>query len=116
MRNKCIYKTLKNLSGIDSMSSEVADILQKMADTFRERNAVYGDNYKILGKVVKELFPNGVQLKTEHDFLVWHLFELVMLKLTRFTTSQFSHKDSIHDLAVYAAMIESVMDDPERKS
>lgn len=95
------------------MSDNVPEILEEMAKTFRSRNKIYGDNYKILGKVIKELFPNGVHLETEQDFLVWHLFELVMLKLTRFSSSQLTHKDSIHDLAVYAAMIESVMKEGE---
>lgn len=92
---------------------DVPEILESMAETFRSRNKIYGDNYKILGKVTSVLFPNGIKLETEHDFLVWHLFELVMLKLTRFSSSLFTHKDSIHDLAVYAAMIESIMEEGE---
>lgn len=93
------------------MGDNTPDILQEMADTFRERNKTYGSNYKVVGKVMKELFPNGIHLKTDHDFLVWHLFELMIVKITRFSFSQLTHKDSIHDAAVYAAMVENVIGD-----
>jgi hypothetical protein len=86
-----------------------AEILESMADTFRERNKVYGDNYKLVGDVMKALFPQGVVLKTAEDFNRWHLFELQIVKLTRFAVSGLVHKDSIHDEAVYAAMVESLI-------
>lgn len=86
-----------------------ADILAEMADTFRERNKVYGDNYKRVGDVMSALFPEGVMLVTPEDFNVWHLFELMVVKMTRFANSSLTHEDSIHDLAVYAAMVESLI-------
>lgn len=77
-----------------------------MADTFRGRNGVYGDNYKNVAAVIKALFPNGVpsELVTKDS---WHLFELVIVKLTRFANSNLSHQDSIHDAGVYCAMVEA---------
>ena len=86
-----------------------ADILAEMAETFRERNKVYGDNYKRVGDVMIALFPQGVTISTAEEFNVWHLFELMVVKLTRFANSNLSHEDSIHDLAVYAAMVESLI-------
>ena len=86
-----------------------ADILAEMADTYRERNKVYGDNYKRVGEVMVALFPEGVTLNTKDEFNVWHLFELMVVKLTRFANSGLTHEDSIHDLAVYAAMVESLI-------
>jgi hypothetical protein len=83
-----------------------ADILESAGRTFRERNAVYKDNAEVVGKVMAALFPNGVALKTAADHKMYHLFELVIVKLTRFTQSGMTHEDSIHDLAVYAAMCE----------
>lgn len=88
-----------------------ADILAAMADTFRERNAVYKDNYKTVGKVMAALFPNGIELNTEADHNFYHLFELAIVKLTRFTNSGLRHKDSIHDIAVYSAMLELLVND-----
>ena len=86
-----------------------ADILAEMADTFRERNKVYGDNYKRVGAVMMALFPQGMSLTSAEDFNKWHLFELMVVKLTRFANSGLTHQDSIHDLAVYAAMVESLI-------
>lgn len=83
-------------------------ILAEMADTFRERNKVYGDNYKRVGAVMAAMFPDGIQLKEEDEFNRWHLFELIIVKLTRFANSGLTHKDSIHDAAVYSAMVESL--------
>lgn len=84
----------------------VPEILTAMADTFKERNAVYEDNYLRVAPIISILWPHGVpsSLVTEDR---WHLFELMIVKLTRFAISDLKHIDSIHDAAVYAAMIES---------
>ena len=87
----------------------VADNLQVAADTFRERNKVYGNAYKTVGNVMAALYPNGVKLSTADDFTRWHLFELAIVKVTRFANSGLTHTDSAHDLAVYAAMLESLI-------
>lgn len=94
------------------MKKDAAMILDQMADTFRQRNAVYGDNYRMVAKLVKVLFPNGVP----SELVVtdqWHLFELKLVKLSRFAISGLTHIDSIHDDAVYAAMIESILHEKE---
>ena len=87
-------------------TSSPAAILDGMAETFRGRNGVYGDNYKNVANVVKALFPNGVpsDLVTTDS---WHLFELIIVKLTRFANGNLRHRDSIHDAGVYCAMVES---------
>lgn len=92
-----------------------ADILAEMADTFRERNKVYGDNYKRVGAVMMALFPQGMSLTSAEDFNKWHLFELMVVKLTRFANSGLTHQDSIHDLAVYAAMVESIINQEQQQ-
>ncbi len=92
-------------------SPTVPDILTKMAETYKERNKVYGDNYKNVGRVMKALFPDGVELRSAEDFNTWHLFELIVVKLIRFANADLSHKDSIHDIAVYAAMLEELLHD-----
>lgn len=83
-------------------------ILDEMADTFRQRNAVYGDNYKMVGKLMAVLFPNGVPKEVLHSDQ-FHLFELKLVKLSRFAISNLTHQDSIHDDGVYSAMIEAIV-------
>lgn len=85
------------------------DILSAMAETYRERNAIYGDNWRNVGNVMMALCPEGVEMRTAEGFNTWHLFELIVVKLTRFANSDLTHEDSIHDVAVYAAMIESAL-------
>jgi hypothetical protein len=94
---------------------DAGSILVEMGETFRERNKVYGDNYKRVGEVMNALFPDGVELKTVEDYNIWHLFELMIVKLTRFTNSNLTHEDSIHDAAVYAAMVESLINGKGRE-
>ena len=86
-----------------------AEVLEKMADTYRERNRVYGDNYLVVGQVMKSLFPDGVDLRSVEDYNKWHLFELIVVKMTRFANSSLTHQDSIHDMSVYGAMLESII-------
>ena len=83
-------------------------ILDEMADTYRERNKVYGDNFKMVGKLMAVLFPNGVTKEVLHSDQ-FHLFELVLVKLSRFAISNLTHQDSIHDAGVYCAMQEAIV-------
>lgn len=84
------------------------EIMESMAATFKERNAIYGDNFRMVAKLVAVLFPNGVppELVVTDQ---WHLFELQLVKMSRFAISNLTHRDSIHDMSVYGAMIESIL-------
>ncbi len=95
-------------------ATSVPELLTDMANTYRERNKVYGDNWRTVGQVMLALFPNGVHLKTAKAFNTWHLFELIVVKLTRFVNAKLSHADSIHDIAVYAAMLEAIIIEKEK--
>jgi hypothetical protein len=90
--------------------TNAADVLQQAADTYRARNKVYGDNYRMVGPIMQTMFPQGApaELLGSDQF---HLFELIIVKLTRFAISNLTHQDSIHDAAVYAAMIEGIVNE-----
>lgn len=84
----------------------VAALLTSMADLYRERNAVYKDNYKMVGNIMKALFPKGISLDSPEDHNKFHLFMLGIVKLSRYAVNyQNGHKDSIEDLIVYFAMV-----------
>jgi hypothetical protein len=85
------------------------EVLQTMIETSKERGAQYGNDFKQIGKVMKALFPAGVQLHTEEDFVRWYLFEMTVAKNIRFAVSGLTHRDSVHDMAVYGAMGESCL-------
>lgn len=86
------------------------DVLERAAETFRERHAVYGDNYKLVGAVMTALFPNGIILKTAQDHNRFHILMLEIVKLTRYVQNwnEGGHEDSQLDLSVYAAMLVSI--------
>ena len=86
----------------------VAQILTGAARTYSERNEVYGDNYKRVGAMMRVLFPEGAPPELLHSDQ-FHLFELILVKLSRFAISRLSHEDSIHDACVYCAMIEAIV-------
>lgn len=85
-----------------------ADTLEAMAATFRERNAVYGSNYKMVGPMMAILFPTGVPIEVLASDQ-FHLFELIIVKLSRLAISGLQHEDSAHDAGVYCAMIETII-------
>lgn len=97
-----------------TVGERVAQLMEEGAKTFRERNASYGSNFRMVGPVMQQLFPNGVPPELlRHD--AFHLFELVVVKLSRFAISKFTHEDSIHDAMVYCAMIEAIIQELKEK-
>jgi hypothetical protein len=98
----------ENEEAVDEDNGNRTDIiLQRMAQTYRERNQQYKSNFLMIAPMIKTLFPDGVpqEVITSHQ---WHLFELMLVKLSRYAISNLTHTDSIHDAGVYAAMCESI--------
>jgi len=91
-------------------------VLEQMAQTFREKNTLYGDNYLTVGKVMKDLFPDGITLETEYDHILFHWINWMVGKLSRFVNTGMIDRNSIHDLAVYAAMIEDFIITNEKEN
>lgn len=92
-------------------------MLHEAADTYAERNKVYGDTYKKHGEVMKALFPDGIKFDTDDDHNRFGVLTMIVGKLTRyaqnfkpvhkegFLAPPVGHADSLHDLSVYAAML-----------
>lgn len=99
-----------NLGGpsVAPVHESAAGALRRMACTYEERNAVYGDNFRSVGPLMKILFPDGAPAEVLHTDQ-FHLFELILVKLSRFANSGLTHEDSVHDAGVYCAMIESIL-------
>lgn len=84
------------------------DILNSAAETFRERNVMYRENWKDVGATLAALFPAGISLKTPQDHTRFHFLVLMIVKISRYANMWDNpHADSMRDLAVYAAMLES---------
>jgi hypothetical protein len=84
--------------------------LSEAAKTFAQRRAVYGENYRAVGRVMKALFPDGLPLESVEDHNRHHIFVLMVVKLTRYAEQwdNGGHEDSLLDLSVYSAMLVSI--------
>lgn len=78
-----------------------------MAATYSDRNKEYGDAYKRHGEVMAALFPNPIALENATDHNRFALLTMVVGKLVRYSSNFIAggHEDSLHDMAVYAAML-----------
>lgn len=88
----------------------VPDIMNAAADTYRERNALYGDSYKQFGGVMQALFPHGILIDTPDAWNRLGIINMMVSKLTRYTANfcDGGHTDSAHDLGVYSFMLEEL--------
>jgi hypothetical protein len=87
------------------LNEEVPKTLQKMIDTFKERNKTYGDNYLAVGQMMAAMFPEGITLHTPEDFVKFHWLDWTVGKLSRYARAGLKHGDSTLDAAVYLTMI-----------
>lgn len=75
--------------------------------TRRERSAVYGDGAYIFGDAAAALFPDGLTVKTPHEWVRLSIVVQLISKLARYTCNfeEGGHEDSAHDGIVYNAML-----------
>lgn len=109
MENKAIEELAKAARRETKKTNTAADKLEAMAATFRERNKVYGDNFIRLGHSMHAMFPEGLTVNTPEDWTRLYFFFLQQVKASRYATNfnKGGHVDSVHDAAVYMAMLES---------
>lgn len=84
--------------------------LRNLAELFEERNAHYGDDYTRFGHRMKSFFPGGVTLSSEEDFCRFGVLCFMVSKFSRYANNFATggHSDSLHDLAVYSAMLDEL--------
>ena len=88
------------------MSESPPRILERAAETFRERNQLYGCTWQQFGQTWANIaFVDSTASEENIDFMT----KLILNKLLRFLATGMKHVDSIHDIIVYAAMIESLL-------
>lgn len=92
---------------VSEFGSRVMSLLETAANTYAERNAVYQDNFRVVGKVMEALFPSGAPtLSDAADYNRWHIFELVIVKLTRYVANWSNpDSDSLVDMLPYLAIL-----------
>ena len=97
------------------MGQSAPDNLERGAATYRQRNPLYGNNYKQIGTVLKVLFRNGVPTMDEAGWNRYAAWMALLQKTIRYAISLerdgSGHADSAHDAMVYAAMLEELTDE-----
>jgi hypothetical protein len=91
------------------VTTPTAEAMKRAIDTHLSRVAMYGERgYAQLGEIMSAFFPDGITLKSPDDFARYHLFEMIVAKLNRYANNyeEGGHADSIHDVAVYAFVLE----------
>jgi len=88
----------------------VPDELNKLGELYKERNALYKDNYKTFGHVVQAVMPEGITLETSDDFNRFALLVQIVGKITRYANmfTEGGHEDSLDDISVYAQMLKEL--------
>lgn len=79
--------------------------LEAKAELYRERNKIYGDNYKKFGKMVHAIMGDTV-LASDDDYKRFGVLVMMFSKLSRYASnfSNGGHDDSLDDICVYAMM------------
>lgn len=89
-----------------STAQRAASLLYRTANTLRERDAVYKGSDALYAETMAVLFPDGVVLADAQDHHRFHIFMLMMVKVTRYARNwEIGHPDSLTDLAAYATML-----------
>jgi hypothetical protein len=100
---------------VSDFGQRVLGFLEAAGMTYKERNAVYQDNFRVVGRVMEALFPSGAPaLHDQHDYNRWHIFELAIVKLTRYVANWGNpDRDSLVDLLPYISIL-AAQDDEMR--
>lgn len=98
------------------MAKKTEDIMRDALATHIDRQRTYNSGHRRQGAALAALFPDGLTLKTPEDFAHFMLFDMVMVKVTRYADhfETGGHQDSARDLQVYAAMLEAEMSDDDQ--
>ena len=85
------------------------EALNDAAETFKDRQQVYKDNYLRLANAMVGMYPQGLTLHTQEDWIRLYFFMATITKMSRYATNwdDGGHTDSIRDAAVYAAMLQA---------
>lgn len=91
------------------MPRSFAEILDEIKETHSQRAKSYtpGETpgHEVHAAVLKALFPNGVPEGSQHKFV---LLNYIIGKVVRYALLlPHGHQDSIHDIAVYAMILDS---------
>lgn len=101
----------EELKIVDGSLRSVPERLSDLGTLYEERNKEYADAYKRFGKVMNQLFPDGLFIQGEKQFNQLGCFVQIISKSARYSTSLGKgdhHEDCCDDISVYAQMMQEI--------
>ena len=94
----------------------VPESLAALGEIYKDRNMIYGDDYKGHGNVMMALFPMGIVLYNQTDFNRYSCLKEIVTKISRYATNfnRGGHDDSLDDIAVYSQMLKELDNDSQK--
>ncbi len=75
----------------------------------RGKNKVSIDRCMRTGAVMKVLFPDGLQLKSENEFAMFRLFDGLVENLAQFAQTGMTQQASLRAISLHATLLEDVI-------
>lgn len=83
--------------------------LKKAAELFKERGAVYKDNYRRAGEIFMWLCPDGIVIDSAEKYNRMAIMMQIVNKLLRYSLNwENGHIDSVKDMTVYTAILQEL--------
>ena len=94
----------------------VPESLAALGEIYKDRNMLYGDDYKGHGNVMMALFPMGIVLNNQTDFNRYSCLKEIVTKISRYAMNfnRGGHDDSLDDIAVYSQMLKELDNDGQK--
>ena len=95
------------------VSQAVTKMMERWTDTYRKKNANYGNSWMLTGQILALVFPEGVTLDTPRKFIVMGMVTRMLDKILRYARLELTAEkdkvgekssESAFDLGVYGFM------------
>ncbi|MDQ3558984.1 MAG: hypothetical protein M3453_07325 [Pseudomonadota bacterium] len=97
--------------GLAVESGERAHIERQSDD----KNKIAIDRCMRTGEVMKVLFPEGLQLKSEQEFAIFRLFDGLVGNLAQFAQTGMTQQASLRAIALHATLLEDVISSSDKR-
>ena len=87
----------------------VPQLMEEAAEIYKLKNQDYGDSYKIFGKVMEAIFPDGLQLSTVSEFNKIGVLTMTLTKIIRYA-NLFTKRQKDGGEPTYEAIKDTVLD------
>lgn len=97
-----------------SYNEEVVKEMESRKQLFLDKNDNYGDAWKRTGVIISSMFPNGIELKSEDDFIFYGVMVRKLDKFVRAMNLRFGKtsdkvgekiQETLADDGVYSFML-----------